>query len=119
MMVPVDEAHALGQLARQRPDVELVGRGRTTVGDDPHPYSTRSSCRRTHRGVPQLRPFCRGLAAAALALLLLAGGAPNAAMATMKPSIVLILTDDQEVGLLEPMPNLRSLIIDRGATFRR
>jgi arylsulfatase A-like enzyme len=63
-----------------------------------------------------LRLFARRLSAAVFLALALAS--PRLAVAA-RPSIVLILTDDQEVGLLEPMPNLRSLIIDQGATFRR
>jgi N-acetylglucosamine-6-sulfatase len=39
--------------------------------------------------------------------------------AAAKPSIVLIITDDMEVGLVEHMPKVKSLIAGQGATFTR
>src|SRR4051812_9501504 len=58
----------------------------------------------------------RRLPAAVFLALVLAS--PRLAAAA-RPSIVFILPHDQEGGLLEPMPNLRSLIIDPGAALPR
>ena len=49
-------------------------------------------------------------------LLVLAGGAPEAAA---KPNIVLIVVDDMEVGLVGHMPVVKERIVDQGATFTR
>jgi len=56
-----------------------------------------------------------------LATLLLVLGLPGAAAAAAaaRPSIVLVLTDDQEVGLADHMPNLQALVARQGATFTR
>ena len=62
----------------------------------------------------------RLLARAAGALLLLAAGLVTAAApapAADKPNIVYILADDADVALTEHMPNVKSLIAARGATF--
>jgi N-acetylglucosamine-6-sulfatase len=52
------------------------------------------------------------LAALVLGFTVLLAGAAQA-----KPNIIVILTDDQEVSLVQQMPNLKSLIISQGATF--
>jgi N-acetylglucosamine-6-sulfatase len=52
------------------------------------------------------------LAALVLGLTVLLAGAAQA-----KPNIIVILTDDQEVSLVQQMPNLKSLIINQGATL--
>ena len=54
-----------------------------------------------------------------LATLLLVLGLPSAAGAATRPSIVLVLTDDQEVGLDAYMPNLQALVVHQGAGFTR
>jgi N-acetylglucosamine-6-sulfatase len=36
---------------------------------------------------------------------------------TERPNIILIVTDDLDIGSISHMPNLRSLLIDRGTTF--
>ena len=36
---------------------------------------------------------------------------------TERPNIILIVTDDLDIGSMSHMPNLRSLLIDRGTTF--
>jgi N-acetylglucosamine-6-sulfatase len=44
---------------------------------------------------------------------------PGAGHSAAKPSIILILTDDMETGLVEHMPNVKALIVEQGATFAR
>jgi arylsulfatase A-like enzyme len=76
----------------------------------------RDRSRRTGPG--QCRLFRRGPLAVAAALLL-ACTLSGAASAVAKPSIVLVLTDDMEVGLVEHMPKVKELIVERGASFAR
>lgn len=59
----------------------------------------------------------RGLFARAVAVLLLALGLGSGTPAVAKPNIVLILVDDQEVGFLDQMPNVKRLVAQQGATF--
>jgi arylsulfatase A-like enzyme len=51
--------------------------------------------------------------------LLLTGFDAQATGSVVKPSIVLVLTDDMEAGLVEHMPNVKELIVRQGATFAR
>jgi arylsulfatase A-like enzyme len=62
--------------------------------------------------------FSRRLLACLLGVLL-SCAFPNAGHSAAKPSIILILTDDMETGLVEHMPNLKALIVEQGATFAR
>ncbi len=62
------------------------------------------------------RLLSRKLLALAGALIIACSMAESAAA---KPNIVLIVTDDMEVGLVAHMPVLKRLIIDQGATFER
>lgn len=55
------------------------------------------------------------LALAALGSAVLQQAAPAAA--ATGPNVVVILTDDQHVGTLQPMPNVRSSIYARGTSF--
>jgi N-acetylglucosamine-6-sulfatase len=51
--------------------------------------------------------------------MLLAGLEARAAGPTVRPNIVLVLTDDMDVGLIEHMPNVKELIAGQGVTFTR
>jgi arylsulfatase A-like enzyme len=51
--------------------------------------------------------------------LLLAGAEARAARPAVRPNILLVLTDDMDVGLVERMPNVKELIVGQGATFTR
>ena len=62
-------------------------------------------------------PFLAFAAIGLLGAALCAGGTPSRAATPARPSILLILTDDQTVSLAGQMPNLRRLIAGRGATF--
>lgn len=65
------------------------------------------------------RPLIGTLAAAAVfAVLALTPAAPPVAVAaTTQPNVVVILTDDQHVGTLSPMPTVRSQIVARGTSY--
>src|SRR3712207_2944449 len=74
-------------------------------------------CERSQRiGPGQWRLFRRGPLALA-AVLLLACALSGTVSAAAKPSIILVLTDDMEVGLVEHMPNVKALIAERSASF--
>jgi arylsulfatase A-like enzyme len=58
-----------------------------------------------------------GVVLAALAALLVPGGAPRAAADRDRPDVVLIMTDDQTVESLRVMPRTRELLAGQGTTF--
>src|ERR671939_1310521 len=59
------------------------------------------------------------LLAVTAAVLAVTGDAARDARAatSMPPSIVFILTDDQEVALVDTMPNVKALLAAQGTTF--
>jgi arylsulfatase A-like enzyme len=70
------------------------------------------------RAAAILRACRRRFAPLVLALAAFLAGAGSAGAAT-KPSFVLVLVDDMEAALVGRMPHLRSLVVDKGATFER
>src|SRR3954451_23774000 len=68
-------------------------------------------------GLPlvSVMPVGAGVLAVCQLLLFCLGAVP--VRAADKPSIILILTDDQTVSLADHMPNLRQLVAGKGATF--
>ena len=63
------------------------------------------------------RERVRGGAVLGLLLVSLAAWAPPARATPAKPSIVFILTDDQDASLADTMPNLKALAAAQGTTF--
>jgi arylsulfatase A-like enzyme len=98
------------------------------------PGSTRArrclpaGCGKRRRGAaPRLSALCavpeamgaRATAFAALAIALVAGAAVDDSPAggQARPNVVVLMTDDQTVESLRVMPNLLSLVAERGTTF--
>src|SRR6185295_4755406 len=73
-------------------------------------------------GILSMRPCNR-----ALALVLLAAGCARAHPAVaapapdppLRPNLILVVTDDMAAEDLDHLPRIKSLLVDRGATFTR
>ena len=63
--------------------------------------------------------FCARCSSASSAALPLGCASISEPRPATKPSIIMIMTDDMEVGLVEHMPAVKELIVERGATFSR
>lgn len=85
----------------------------------------RTSALKTLRLLPSCGPHRRLAALAALAtaaiitLGALAGAGPARSAAPSKPNFIVIMTDDQTVGELSAMQNVKSEIANQGVTFDR
>src|SRR3954454_22899971 len=69
----------------------------------------------TSSSAERAAPARTGTVVGLLAGLLMAWGPTGEAAA--KPNVLFILTDDQTVSLADQMPNLKSLVAGKGATF--